>query len=34
MFDAFKLKIPDEWITSEIPKKTRGILEKLNIPIT
>ncbi len=29
-----KLKIPDEWITSEIPKKTRVLLEKLNIPIT
>jgi hypothetical protein len=30
----YKLKIHDEWITSEIPKKTRDILEKLNIPIT
>lgn len=30
----YKLKIQDEWITSEIPKKTRNILEKLNIPIT
>ena len=29
-----KLKIQNEWITSEIPKKTRGVLEKLNIPIT
>lgn len=30
----FKLKIDNEWITSEIPKKTRNIIEKLNIPIT
>jgi len=30
----YKLKIQDEWITSEIPKKTRDIVEKLNIPIT
>ena len=30
----YKLKIQNEWITSEIPKKTRVILEKLNIPIT
>jgi hypothetical protein len=30
----YKLKIQKEWITSEIPKKTRVILEKLNIPIT
>jgi len=29
-----KLKIQDQWITSEIPKKTRDILEKLNLPIT
>lgn len=30
----YKLKIQGEWITSEIPKKTRNIMEKLNIPIT
>lgn len=30
----YKLKIQDEWITSEIPKKTRDILDKINIPIT
>ena len=30
----YKLKIQNEWITSEIPKKTRDILEKLNMPIT
>jgi transposase len=30
----YKLKIQNEWITSEIPKKTRVILEKLNLPIT
>jgi hypothetical protein len=29
-----KLKVGDEWITSEIPKKTRLISEKLNIHIT
>ena len=31
---VYKLKIQDQWITSEIPKKTREILEKLNLPIT
>jgi transposase len=30
----YKLKIQNEWITSEIPKKTRDILEKLNMHIT
>jgi len=30
----YKLKIEDKWLTSEIPKKTRKIIEKLNIPIT
>jgi transposase len=30
----YKLKIQNEWITSEIPKKTRDILGKLNMPIT
>lgn len=30
----YKLKIGDKWVTSEIPKKTRKIIEKLNIPIT
>ena len=29
-----KLKVQDQWVTSEIPKKTRDILEKLNLPIT
>jgi hypothetical protein len=28
-----KLKIGDEWVTSEIPKKTRLIVEKLDLPI-
>jgi transposase len=28
-----KLKIGDEWVTSEVPKKTRLIVEKLQIPI-
>jgi len=28
-----KLKIEDEWVTSEIPKKTRTIAEKLRLPI-
>jgi hypothetical protein len=28
-----KLKIGDQWVTSEIPKKTRLIAEKLQIPI-
>jgi transposase len=27
-----KLKIKNQWITSEIPKKSRDIIEKLNIP--
>ncbi len=26
--------IGDNWVLSEIPKKTRVIIEKLNIPIT
>ena len=30
----YKLKISDNWVLSEIPKKTRHIIEKLNIPIT
>ncbi len=30
----YKLKIQNEWITSEIPKKNRDILEKRNMPIT
>jgi hypothetical protein len=30
----YKLKIKDEWITSEIPKKSRDLLEKLSVPIT
>ncbi|KAF5430170.1 Transposase, partial [Candidatus Methanophagaceae archaeon] len=30
----YKLKIQNEWITSKIPKKTRDILGKLNMPIT
>lgn len=29
-----KLKIQNRWIMSEIPKKTRNIIEKLDIPIT
>ena len=29
----YKLKIQDKWITSEIPKKTKNITEKLNIHI-
>jgi transposase len=29
-----KLKIQDQWVTSEIPKKTRDIVEKLDLPIT
>ena len=28
-----KLKIGDEWVTSEIPKKARTIIEKLQLPI-
>ncbi|MEW5759331.1 MAG: transposase [Candidatus Thermoplasmatota archaeon] len=31
---VYKLKIGDKWELSEIPKKTRKILEKLNMPIT
>jgi len=30
----YKLNINDNWVLSEIPKKTRKILEKLNLPIT
>ena len=30
----YKLKINDRWVTSEIPKKSRTLLEKLEIPIT
>ncbi|MCS4541939.1 MAG: hypothetical protein HY929_06435 [Euryarchaeota archaeon] len=29
-----KLKIEEKWLTSEIPKKTRKIIEKLNLHIT
>ena len=29
-----KLKIGDEWVTTEIPKKSRAVIEKLKIPIT
>lgn len=29
-----KLKIGDKWVTSEIPKKTRNLLEKLEVCIT
>ena len=29
-----KLKINGEWVTSEIPKKSREIVEKLEVPIT
>jgi len=29
-----KLKIQDQWVTSEVPKKTRDILEQLYLPIT
>ena len=28
----YKLKIQDQWLTSEIPKKTRNIMEKLKLP--
>jgi len=28
------LKIQNQWVTSEIPKKTRDIMEKLNLDIT
>ncbi len=30
----YKLKIQDKWVTSEIPKKTKTIMEKINIHIT
>ncbi|GCC10758.1 transposase DDE domain protein [archaeon] len=30
----YKLKVQEKWITSEIPKKTKNITEKLNIHIT
>jgi len=30
----YKLKIQNQWVTSEIPKKTRDIMEKLNLDIT
>ena len=30
----YKLKISEEWVTSEIPKKSRKIIEKLNLHIT
>jgi len=29
-----KLKVDEQWIPSEIPKKTRDVMEKLNIPVT
>lgn len=29
-----KLKIGDEWVTTEIPKKSRAVIERLKIPIT
>jgi len=31
---VYKLKINGRWVTSEIPKKSREIIEKLEIPIT
>lgn len=31
---VYKLRIQGGWITSEIPRKTRNIVEKLNMPIT
>ena len=31
---VYKLKIQNRWLLSEIPKKSREIIEKLNIPIT
>lgn len=31
---VYRLKIQDRWLTAEIPKQTRDILEKLCIPIT
>lgn len=30
----YKLRIGDKWLISEIPKKSRRIIEKLNLPIT
>jgi transposase len=30
----YKLRISNEWVTSEIPKKTRKIIENIGIPIT
>jgi len=30
----YKLKIQNQWVTYEIPKKTRDIMEKLNLDIT
>ena len=31
---VYKLKIGGQWVVSEIPKKTREIMERLNLPIT
>ena len=31
---VYRLKLQDRWLTAEIPKQTRDILEKLHIPIT
>ena len=31
---VYRLKIQDQWVTSEIPKKSRDIMEKLELPIT
>jgi transposase len=31
---VYKLKIQDRWLLSEIPKKSRELIEKLSIPIT
>jgi len=31
---VYRLKIQDRWLTAEIPKQTRDILEKLCLPIT
>lgn len=30
----YKLKIGNEWLNSEIPKKTRNLINKLEIPTT
>jgi len=30
----YKLKVNEKWLTSEIPKKSREIIEKLDLPIT